>query len=74
MPKIKEMFAFVAENEGPDDEGIIGALVGTVMLPLVGADEATINRLKPIAKRVAEQSGKKIKLLRFTHREDLGDV
>ncbi|GAH58867.1 unnamed protein product [marine sediment metagenome] len=74
MPRIEEMYAFVAEDSGPDDEGIVGMSIGAVMLPLVGADMARVESLRPIARSIGEQTGKKIKLLHFTQREDLGDV
>ncbi|MBA7476963.1 hypothetical protein ES707_12359 [subsurface metagenome] len=74
MPRIEEMYAFVAEDSGPDDEGVVAMSVGGVMLPLVGADMARVESLKPIARGIAVETGKRIKLLHFTHREELGDV
>jgi len=74
MPRIEEMYAFVAEDSGPDDEGVVAMSVGDVMLPLVGADMARVESLKPIAQDIASQTGKKVKLIHFTNREDLGDV
>ncbi|MBA7591648.1 hypothetical protein ES708_33808 [subsurface metagenome] len=74
MPRIEEMYAFVAEDSGPDDEGVVGMNAGSGWMPLVGADMARVESLKPIARNIAAQTGKKIKLLHFTHREDLGDV
>ena len=74
MPRIEEMFAFVGEDSGPDDEGVVGMNTGAGWMPLVGADMARGESLRPIARDIAAQSGKKIKLLHFTHREDLGDV
>lgn len=75
MPKIKELFAFVAEDSGPEDEGIIGmSLGGDLMMPLVGADMARVESLKPAARQIAWLTGKKVKLLRFSTREDLGVI
>ncbi|MBA7593759.1 hypothetical protein ES703_00692 [subsurface metagenome] len=74
MPRIEEMYAFVAEDSGPDDEGVVAMSAGGVMLPLVGADIARVESLRPIARDISAQTGKKIKLLHFTQREDLGDV
>ena len=74
MPRIEEMFAFVAEDSGPDDEGVVGMATGSGWMPLVGADMARVESLKPIAQDIASQTGKKIKLIHFTNREDLGDV
>jgi len=71
MPRIEGMYAFVAEESGPDDEGIVGMATGSGWMPLVGGDMARIESLKPIARGIAAQTGKKIKLLHFTHREEL---
>ncbi|MBA7519920.1 hypothetical protein ES705_12008 [subsurface metagenome] len=68
------MYAFVAEGSGPDDEGVVAMSVGDVMLPLVGADMARAESLKPIAREIAAETGQKVKLIHFTHREELGSV
>jgi len=74
MPRIEEMYAFVAEDSGPDDEGVVAMSVDGVLLPLVGADMARVESLKPIARSISARTGKKVKLLHFTQREDLEDV
>ena len=74
MPRIEEMYAFVTEDSGPDDEGVIGMNTGSRWLPMVGADMARVESLKPIAEAIAAKTGKKVKILRFSHREDLGSV
>lgn len=74
MPRIEEMYAFAAEDNGPDDEGIVAMSMGSVMMPLVGADIERVESLKPIARDIARQTGKKIKLLRFSNREDVGEI
>ena len=74
MPRIEEMYVFVAEDSGPDDEGVVAMSVRDVMMPLVGADMARVESLRPIARSIGAQTGKKIKLLHFTQREDLGSV
>lgn len=71
MPKIIEMFAFVAEDSGPSDEGVVGMKIGDEWAPMVGADMARVESLKPIAKQIRVGTGKKITLVRFTQREDL---
>jgi len=74
MPRIEEMYAFIAEDTESGDEGVVAMSVGNVMLPLVGADMARVESLKPIAKDISARIGRKVKLLRFTQREDLGNV
>ena len=74
MPRIEEIYAFVAEDSGPEDEGIVGMNTGDGWMPLVGADMARVESHKPIARGIAAATGKKIKILRFTQREELGGV
>jgi len=71
MPRIMGMYAFVSEDSGPDDEGVVAMSTGFGWMPMVGADMARVESLKPIAKGIAQESGKRIKLLHFTHREEL---
>ncbi len=70
MPKITEIFAFICEEHGPEDEGVVGMMIDGVMMPLVGADPARVASLKPLAARIARTTGKRIRLIRFTVRED----
>jgi len=80
MPRIEEMYAFIAEDTEPDDEGIIGMRTGPdddgryIWVPLVGADMARVDSLRPIALGIGRQSGKKIKLARFSNRQDLETI
>ena len=74
MPRIEEMYAFVAEDSGPDDEGVVAMSVRNVMLPLVGADMKRVESLRPIAKRIAQSTGKPIKLLHFVTRQELETI
>jgi len=77
MPRIEEMYAFIVEDTGPDDEGVIGIQLPpgddgtTLWLPLVGADMARVNSLRPTALGIAQQLGKPIKLVHFNNRQDL---
>lgn len=74
MPKINEMYAFICEDKGPDDEGIVGMSVGSWIMPLVGADMDRVNSLLTYARDISRATGKKIKLIRFTDREDLKEI
>ena len=77
MPKITEMYAFIVEDSGPEDEGVIGIQSPpgddgkTIWLPLVGADMARVESLRPIARGIGRQVGKKVTLVHFSNREDL---
>lgn len=65
MPKIEVIYAYITTEEGPDDEGIVAAKIGGIWHPLIGADEARIRSLKPVAMRVAQVTGKRITLVKF---------
>lgn len=77
MPRIEEMYAFVVEDSGPDDEGVIGIQTEPgddgrrLWLPLVGADMSRVNSLRHIARGIGRQIGKRVTLVHFTNREDL---
>ena len=74
MSRVEEVYAFVAEGSGPDDEGIVGLGTLSGFLPLVTADVTRVETLRPIARSISERTGTKVKLLHFTQREELGDV
>ncbi|MBA7553646.1 hypothetical protein ES705_46240 [subsurface metagenome] len=72
MPKIMEMYAFVTEDKSPDDEGVVAAQNDKKeWMPLMGADLARAQSVKPIAQNIADVLGKKVTLLRFTNREEV---
>ena len=65
MPKIKRMYAFVAEEE-PGEEGVMGMQMGDgAWIPLVGADMTRIEQLIPIADRIAAISNMPYKIIKF---------
>ena len=74
MPKrlvIEKMFAFIAEDE--EGEGVCGYRdpVSREWAPLVGADMARVESLEPIAQIIANESGKRIRLVLFSERKEL---
>lgn len=67
MPKVTELWAWVIEDTGPDDEGIPAHLGLTGMWePLVGADRERAESLRVEAQQMATIHGKPIRLLRST--------
>jgi hypothetical protein len=74
MPKISEMYAFVVEDQGPDDEGVVAWQFGASMMPLVGADMKRIESLRPFARSVAYMLDKPVKLVHFINREELETI
>jgi hypothetical protein len=69
MGKIKEIFAFIAEDD--QGEEILGTRIGETWLPLVGADRERMESLKPIAQSIAQGLPVKVKLFRFSEREEV---
>jgi len=58
-------------EEGIDDEGVVAMKLGNNWLPMVGGDMDRMNSLKPIATEMANQTGKKITLTKFSIRTDM---
>jgi len=71
MPRITEIFAFIAEDAGPDDEGIAAFRHGQLWMPMVAADIARVESLRKMAEGISQARGMTIKLVRFTAREEL---
>lgn len=73
LKRIDEVYAFVSVDE--KGEGIIGQTVqlrgDIVFMPFVCADKARMESLKPLAKEIAKESGRKIKLIRLSVREEI---
>lgn len=65
MPKVEEIFAFIAE-EGPGEEGIMAAMVpGIGSTPLVCMKQSLMRKFVPLADEISRASGKPYKILRF---------
>lgn len=71
MPlKIDEIFAFITTDD-QGNEGICGFLSNLGWIPMVGADQAAIDKLKPMAKKITQETGKQIEICRFSKRESV---
>jgi len=71
MPKIEKLYAYVSEDNGPEDEGVVAMLQSNTWIPLVGADMARMESLRGYANLLAKKTGKKIHLLEFSVRTEL---
>ncbi len=73
--RIDHMFAFVQTDPTDDTEGITGFLApdGTWM-PMVGADLERVEQLMPIAQGIASATGREIKVLKFSVREEIQKI
>lgn len=74
--KIEELYLFISEDE--KGEGVCSfqlMLNGErTMLTMVCADKDRLNSLMPYAKSIARESRKKIKLIKFTNREEIQEI
>ena len=69
LPRVETIFAFLSvQDDGK--EGLLAARMGDTFFPLVAADEARLASYRPIAREIAERSGKKVVLAKFTTRID----
>lgn len=75
MPKITEIYAYIAQDNGPDDEGIAAHNApGMGWMPMIGADKERIESLEGWAKAVKDITGRPVRLVRFTLAEEMGEV
>lgn len=73
--RIAQIWAFVSI----DDEGNEGVCAAQLMgagscVPLIAADEARLESLRPIAAQIAKLTNKTIKLVKFYRREDVETI
>lgn len=70
LDRIDELYLFVSCDE--TGEGVIAApLPGIGTVPLMAADKARLESIRPIAKQLAELYGTRVKLVKFTARVEL---
>ena len=74
MPRITDIYAFIAEGAGPDDEGVTAFFANGAWMPMVGADLDRVNSLRPMAHAIVLATGQKITLVRFTAREEVEEI
>lgn len=69
--KIETIYAFISVVEN-HDEGVIAFNANGTMMPLVCGDEERLKSIRPLAEKIAELNPHiKVKLVKFTSREDL---
>lgn len=80
MKTIDCVYLFVAENEAtpnaPAEEGVVAYVdhESGALQPLMTTDPKDLNNMRAGAKQIALGMGKKIKLVKFTAREEIGTV
>lgn len=68
--RIVSLHAFVAVGKD-GDEGLVATMKGNTWLPMVAADPARLEQLRPEAEEIARVTGQTIRLVRFTQREEI---
>jgi hypothetical protein len=71
MPRIESIWAFVSVDPIDGNEGVCAAPLTGVMLPMIAADKDRLEILIPMAEYIVAQTGIKIKLVKFTTREEV---
>jgi hypothetical protein len=74
MPyKVTELFAFIAiDKDG--DEAVPAFSSGMYLLPLMGADTARIDSIRPMAQQIADMTGRHMRLVKFSHMELVEEI
>lgn len=68
--KIESVRAFISEDEN-GEEGILAMSAGLVMMPMICADQARFERMRPLALSIAMMMKKRVKVIKLSQREDL---
>jgi hypothetical protein len=73
LEKVTEIYAFVLD--GQYEEGMLSTeWAPGLLLPFACSDKKRFESLRPFAEEAAKKSGKKIKLVKFTQREELETI
>ncbi len=72
LQQIDAIYAVIADNE--EGEGVVGASIGGMQLPLIAADETRLKNILPLARQIAKTTGKRLRLVKFTNREIVEDI
>lgn len=69
--KIDEMFAYIQLDPLDNTEGVIAFLAESGWMPMVGADMSRVEYLRPMAQKIADETGRPVQLVKFSTREEL---
>lgn len=69
--RITELWAWTAIDPDNDEEGAVGFRTREGWMPLVMADKARMASMRHVAVEIARASGKTLRLIRFSVREDI---
>ena len=71
--KIENVWAFVSHDD-KGNEGLCAIPTNLGMMPMIAADVDRLNSLKEAAQKLKAMTNKKIKLIKFSVREDLETI
>ncbi len=71
MKKIESVWMFIAVDKVKNEEGVIAAQNGNMLMPFVATDERRRDALRQKAAEISHESGMQVQLIRLTTREDL---
>lgn len=75
MPKIESIWAYVSVDADDGNEGVCAVTFGNgITIPLIAADPARLDSIRPLAMDLAAKTGMKIRLVRFTSREEIEEI
>jgi hypothetical protein len=66
---ITELYAFLSTDE--TGEGIVGEMIDGAWTPLVTSKLRIAEKMRPLARHIAEVSGKPVRLVKFTARQEM---
>jgi hypothetical protein len=73
LERIESIYAFISTDER--GEGVAGAPMGGLgCVPLIAADWARVESIRPLAQQIAKAFGREVKLVKFTTREELESI
>jgi hypothetical protein len=72
QPPMSEVYVFTMPDA--NGERIFGCMIGDSWMPLVTRDADAAEMLKAAARKLAKESGKRVKLVKFSQREDIWET
>lgn len=72
--RITTIHAIIGIEPETDDEGVPGFLTKIGPIPLIAGDERRLSEITTMAQHIADTTGNTLKIVRFSVREDIGEV
>lgn len=71
--RITEIHAITAIGDD-DEEGIPAIFTADGPIPLIASDRVRLEKITAMAQDIADATGKNFKIVKFSVREDIGDI